>query len=150
MEGFAQAHHVTLRMEAPLAPVLASVDADRFIQVLTNLMSNAVKFSPQPGAVDVTLSRSADGSARLEVRDRGPGIPGEFQARVFQRFSQADASSARQKGGTGLGLSIAKAIVDHLGGTIGYRTHPDAGTVFFVQLPAAMESRAARVAEMES
>jgi PAS domain S-box-containing protein len=150
MEGFAQAHQVRLRMEAPLAPVLASVDADRFIQVLTNLISNAVKFSPQPGAVDVTLSQPAGGSARLEVRDRGPGIPKDFHARVFQRFSQADASSARQKGGTGLGLSIAKAIVDHLGGTIGYRTNPDAGTVFFVQLPATVRSRVARVAEMEA
>jgi PAS domain S-box-containing protein len=148
IEGFAQAQRVKLRMKAPAAPVLANVDAERFIQVLTNLVSNAVKFSPSGAAVDVTLSQSVDRGARLEVRDRGPGIPREFQARIFRRFSQADASSAGQKGGAGLGLSIAKAIVDHLGGTIGYRTSADAGTVFFVQLPAPVESASAPVAEM--
>ncbi len=143
MEGFAQAHRVTLRMEAPDEPIVAGVDADRFIQVMTNLISNAVKFSPPGAPVEIALARTADGGARIEVRDRGPGIPTEFQPRIFLRFSQADASSAGQKGGTGLGLNIAKAIVDHLGGTIGFRPNAGAGTVFFVQLPAPPKNAAA-------
>jgi PAS domain S-box-containing protein len=140
MQGFAQTHRVTLRMQAPAAAVRASVDADRFIQVLTNLVSNAVKFSPSGAAVDVTLSQTIDGGAELEVRDRGPGIPMEFQSRLFRRFSQADATSAGQKGGTGLGLSIAKAIVERLGGTIGHRAGAVAGTVFFVRFPLPAQS----------
>lgn len=145
MQGFAQTHRVTLRMQAPAAPVRASVDADRFIQVLTNLVSNAVKFSPPGAAVDVTLSQTIDGGAELEVLDRGPGIPMEFRSRLFQRFSQADATSAGQKGGTGLGLSIAKAIVERLGGTIGHRANAQAGTTFFVRFPLPAQSEGAVV-----
>ncbi len=137
MEGYAREHRVVLRVAAPEEPIRASVDADRFTQVMTNLISNAVKFSPAEAIVEIELGRAADGGASIEVRDRGPGIPSEFQPRIFQRFSQADSSSSRQKGGTGLGLSIAKAIVEHLGGTIGYRTSLGEGSTFFVQLPAA-------------
>jgi PAS domain S-box-containing protein len=140
MEGYARERRVLLRVAAPEAPIRADVDGDRLIQVMTNLISNAVKFSPAEATVEVELARAADGGSRIEVRDRGPGIPKEFQARIFQRFSQADSSSSRQKGGTGLGLSIAKAIVEHLGGTIGYRTSPGEGSTFFVQLPAASEA----------
>jgi signal transduction histidine kinase len=143
MEGYAREHRVPLSVSAPQDPILANVDADRFIQVMTNLLSNAVKFSPAEAPVEVALARTAEGHARIEVRDRGPGIPKEFQPRIFQRFSQADSSSSRQKGGTGLGLSIAKAIVEHLGGTIGYRTHPGAGCTFFVQLPAPPKAASA-------
>ncbi len=146
MEGLAGACHVALRASAPDEPIVANVDADRFIQVMTNLISNAVKFSPPEAPVEIALARTADGGARIEVRDRGPGIPAEFQPRIFQRFSQADASSAGQKGGTGLGLNIAKAIVDHLGGTIGYTTNPGEGTTFFVELPAAPQAAGAPVA----
>jgi len=72
---------------------------------------------------------------RIAIQDRGPGIPEAFRARVFQRFAQADASNARQKGGTGLGLSITKAIVEKLGGQIGVMVGPEAGSIFFIDLP---------------
>ena len=98
--------------------------------------------------MEVELAHTADGGARIEVRDRGPGIPRDFQPRIFQRFSQADSSNSRQKGGTGLGLSIAKAIVEHLGGTIGYRTSLGEGSTFFVQLPAAAQAASAPAAAL--
>jgi len=123
-------------VSAPDRPILCSVDGDRFVQVVINLVSNAVKFSPPQTPVDIALTQE-QGATRLEVRDRGPGIPKEFQARIFQRFSQADSSDARQKSGTGLGLCIAKTIVERLGGTIGFSTAPGTGTTFFVTLPSA-------------
>jgi CheY-like chemotaxis protein len=71
----------------------------------------------------------------VEVRDRGPGIPEEFRARIFQKFSQADSSDTRQKGGTGLGLNISKSIVEGLGGAIGFTTQSGEGTCFFFEVP---------------
>jgi PAS domain S-box-containing protein len=133
-EGFASQHGVSLRLHAPDAPVQVNIDVDRITQVLTNLLSNAVKFSPRSGAVEVRLS-TQDGWARVEVRDHGPGIPDEFRSRIFQKFSQADSSDTRLKGGTGLGLAISKAIVERLGGAIGFSSVTGAGTTFFFELP---------------
>jgi PAS domain S-box-containing protein len=140
-EGFSSQHQVRLVLRAPEGAMRASVDADRFIQVVTNLLSNAIKFSPAHGAVEVTLSREAE-RARIEVRDRGPGIPAEFRGRIFERFSQADSSDRRAKGGSGLGLNISKAIVESLGGTIGFTTEPGRGTTFFFMLPEWRDAHA--------
>jgi len=133
-DAFARAHRVPLRVITPPEPISCAVDGDRFIQLITNLVSNAVKFSPPEVAVEIELSRRPDRRARIEVRDHGPGIPKEFQPRMFQRFSQAAESSSRAKTGTGLGLSIAKSIVERLGGLIGFETSPGTGTTFFVEL----------------
>ena len=97
------------------------VDRDRLTQVLTNILSNAAKFSPRGAAVHVTIRAETD-SVHVTVRDRGPGIAPEFQPRIFQRFAQADSSDSRAKGGTGLGLSIAKTIMERLGGSIGFES----------------------------
>lgn len=111
-------------------------DADRVMQVLTNLLSNAAKFSP--AQAEVTLSAERCGTeVRVRVSDRGPGIPREFRERIFQRFAQADSSTTRRQEGTGLGLSISKAIVERLGGRIGFETQEGVGTTFIVDLPAA-------------
>jgi PAS domain S-box-containing protein len=150
-EGFAAAHNVTLAFARGATPVLAEVDADRFEQLLTNLLSNAVKFSPEGGTVEIALAADP-GHAHISVRDHGPGIPAEFQPRMFQRFAQADGSDQRKKGGTGLGLHIAKAIAERLGGTIGFETAPGAGTTFHVRLPLAdtRDTRpAARAAQLQ-
>ena len=115
--------------------VCARIDANRFLQVMANLLSNAAKFSPPQGDVEVTVDRE-DNRLRIAVRDHGPGIPEEFRARVFDRFAQADSSSTRPQGGTGLGLNITKALVERMGGSITFETAMGAGTTFTFELPA--------------
>lgn len=132
---------VVLLDDAPR--VQAVVDADRLHQVITNFLSNAIKFSPADGIVSVTLERRERGLLRISVADRGSGIPEAFQARIFGKFEQADASNTRDQGGTGLGLSIAKAIVERLGGTIGFHDREGGGTVFFMDLAEASAAKSA-------
>jgi PAS domain S-box-containing protein len=121
-----------LRREAPGARVEA--DPDRLTQVLTNLLSNAAKFSPAGAAVTVSVERRPEGLVRVGVRDRGPGIPDAFRAKIFQKFTQARTTDPKRKG-TGLGLSISKAIVEKLKGRIGFETGPASGTTFYFDLP---------------
>jgi signal transduction histidine kinase len=78
--------------------------------------------------------------ARIQVTDQGPGIPDEFRSRIFQKFSQADSSDTRAKSGTGLGLSICKAIIEQMGGTIGYETQVGRGSTFYFELPQAIDA----------
>jgi signal transduction histidine kinase/ABC-type transport system involved in cytochrome c biogenesis permease subunit len=125
---------VELIRSHPGARVLA--DADRVGQVLANFLSNAIKFSPPKGRVEVSVER-VDGAIRVSVADHGPGVPESFRKRIFQKFAQADATDARQKGGTGLGLSISKAIVERLGGRIGFESEPGVRTVFHFDLSEA-------------
>lgn len=138
MEGQARQAGVTLRLDMPQGAerVQAEIDHDRMVQVLTNLVSNAIKFTP--GGKDVILGLAQrPGWARLSVTDEGPGIPPGFQSRVFERFAQADAADSRQRSGSGLGLSISKAIVEEHGGSIAFETRAGAGTRFTVELPLA-------------
>jgi signal transduction histidine kinase len=132
--GYASTCGVTLTVDhtVPSAPVLA--DSDRLMQVLTNLLSNACKFSPSGGEVTITVRAQAE-MVRVSVRDCGPGIPEAFHGRVFEKFAQANVGANRQKSGTGLGLNITKAIVEQLGGRIGFETETNVGTTFFFELP---------------
>ena len=118
---------------APAVVVVA--DPDRLSQVVANLLSNAIKFTPPGEHVQVTARRVARNQVRVAVEDRGPGVPEEFRASLFQKFSQADASDARQKGGTGLGLAICKVIVEKLGGAIGHEPPAGGGALFYFELP---------------
>ncbi len=102
---------------APGARVLA--DGDRLSQVVANLLSNALKYTPPGERVRVAAERR-EGHLRVTVEDRGPGVPEEFRPSLFKKFSQADASDARQKSGTGLGLAICKILVEKLGGRIAH------------------------------
>jgi PAS domain S-box-containing protein len=110
------------------------IDRDRVIQVITNILSNAAKFSPHGSVVHVSIDVVGD-QARVSVKDQGPGIAPEFRSRLFQRFAQADSSDSRAKGGTGLGLSIAKSIIERLGGTIGFDSTVGRGSTFYITLP---------------
>ncbi|HXB24699.1 MAG TPA: PAS domain S-box protein [Gemmatimonadaceae bacterium] len=111
-----------------------SADRDRIVQVLTNLVSNAIKFSPTGSAVEVEAT--AIGSMVLfSVHNTGPGIAVADRARLFARFQQLDAGDNRRRGGTGLGLAISKAIVEQHGGRIGVRSEPDVRTTFWFELP---------------
>tara|TARA_R110002072_G_scaffold116942_3_gene247625 strand:+ start:13869 stop:15989 length:2121 start_codon:yes stop_codon:yes gene_type:complete len=113
-------------------------DADRLEQVLTNLVSNAIKHSPEGATVEVFLQQRGS-QARVEVRDRGEGVPQDFRQRIFGKFAMADGSDNRTRGGTGLGLSIAREIAQHHGGTVSYEDRLGGGTVFWLELPAISE-----------
>jgi signal transduction histidine kinase len=113
---------------------VVSGDEDRLLQVLTNLMSNGAKFSPRDSAVTVSAALR-EGVVRVSVADRGPGVPEEFRDHIFGKFAQADGSDTRSRGGTGLGLSISRAIVEKLGGTMGYDSVPGKGATFYFDLP---------------
>ena len=132
--GFADGYGVQVRLEGARAAADVRADPDRLLQVVTNLLSNAIKFSPADNEVVVAIEKATD-MVRITVRDHGRGIPNDFKPLIFEKFAQADAGDARQKGGTGLGLSIVKEIVDRLSGEVGFADAPGGGTVFHVQLP---------------
>jgi signal transduction histidine kinase len=123
---------IALDGESPAVKVLA--DPDRVLQVLANLLCNAARFSP-PGETVALRAERCSGLVRVCVSDRGPGIPEEFRARIFQRFAQAAPSTSSGREGTGLGLSISKAIVERLGGRIGFESEVGRGTTFHFELP---------------
>jgi PAS domain S-box-containing protein len=125
---------VGLYVEAEAVRLL--VDADRILQVLTNLISNAVKFSPPGGNVEVRVE-PVDGEARFRVADQGRGIPADRLESIFERFQQVDSSDSRQKGGTGLGLAICRTIVGQHGGRIWAESEPGAGSTFHFTIPLA-------------
>ena len=132
-QGFAQQLNVSLlHSDCPELYVLA--DTQRLQQVLSNLLSNALKFSPPQGTVRLYIEPAHD-HVRILVSDQGPGIPAEFSTRIFEKFSQVDASDRRQKGGTGLGLAISKELIERMGGSIGFASEMQKGSIFWVELP---------------
>lgn len=116
------------------ANVPFNTDPNRFIQVLTNLLSNAYKFSAPNSTIHIEV-KDEDAHVRVSVKDEGQGIPQHEQQKVFSRFSDMTNSDRALKGGTGLGLSICKAIVENLGGTIGFESSEGVGTTFYFCLP---------------
>ncbi|MBE0627840.1 MAG: PAS domain-containing protein [Burkholderiales bacterium] len=141
-EGYAAQHQVRLQIVSTRPGAKVQADRDRLAQVLTNLISNACKFSPAHGSVDISVSAQGE-RCRVGVVDRGPGISDAFRQRIFQKFSQEDSTDMRQGGGTGLGLSISKAIVEGLGGEIGFETGLNQGSTFYFILPLWHEPRGA-------
>ena len=125
---------VRLRLDAALVAFDVRADSDRLVQAITNLLSNAIKFSP-PGEEVVVAVETRNDAVRISVRDHGHGVPEAFKPHIFEKFAQADATDARQKGGTGLGLSIVKQIVDRLDGTVGFGDAPGGGAIFNIDLP---------------
>jgi len=109
-------------------------DSHRLLQVMANLISNAAKYSPANEVIKIALTL-CDNLVRVSVSDNGDGIPPEYRSKIFQKFSQIDASDRRQKGGTGLGLNITKAIVEYHGGTIDFISEVNKGATFFFKLP---------------
>jgi CheY-like chemotaxis protein len=128
-------YSVRFALEEVAAHTELRADPDRLMQVMANLLSNAAKFSPPES--EVTVRSSERGAiVRIEVEDRGAGIPEAFQHRSFEKFAQADSSISRRFEGTGLGLSITRQLVEAMGGTIGFSTSGH-GTIFYFELPRA-------------
>jgi len=131
----AHAKQITIATDFEAAPGMVSGDASRLQQIVWNLLTNAVKFTPRGGAVTVGVRREADQIA-ITVTDNGAGIAPEFIGHVFERFRQADATTTRKHGGLGLGLAIAKHLVEQHGGTISASSAgPNQGASFTVRLP---------------
>jgi signal transduction histidine kinase/DNA-binding response OmpR family regulator len=135
MRNYAQQFNVTIKLKKALALYSSYVDADRFEQILVNLISNAAKFSPSGATVEVAMTMSSQSVMRLSVSDKGIGIPEEFRSMMFKKFAQVDSSDSKSKGGTGLGLSISKAIVEKFGGKIDYESVQNKGTTFYIEIP---------------
>jgi signal transduction histidine kinase len=133
-QAYAAQFGVQIQLEAAPEAAWVHANSDALIQVMTNLLSNAIKFSPRDEQVYVKITHE-NHRVRVAITDNGPGIPVNFHGSIFQKFAQADASNARQKGGTGLGLSISRAIIERLQGSIDFVTSPDNGTTFFFELP---------------
>jgi PAS domain S-box-containing protein len=110
-------------------------DPDRILQTLNNLISNAIKFSPEGSEIHLTARNLDENEALIEVRDQGRGIPADKLEHIFDRFQQGDASDSRAMGGTGLGLAICRSIVNQHGGRIWATSAPDQGTIFYFTLP---------------
>ena len=118
----------------PQQPLWASVDPQRLQQALNNFLSNAVKFSPRQGHVEVRLALLGE-RLRISVRDHGQGIPEAFRGHIFQKFSQADGTDSREQGGTGLGLAITRELVERMGGAVGFDSIAGSGATFWLELP---------------
>lgn len=130
---FADTHDCQLEL-MPGEDVSLYVDKMRLEQVLSNLLSNAAKFSPPQTVIRISLATTASGWAEIAVTDQGPGIADSFKDKIFQKFSQAEAADSRAKGGTGLGLAICKELLEAMQGQIGYQNLAD-GCRFFIRLP---------------
>ncbi|MNS45631.1 Alkaline phosphatase synthesis sensor protein PhoR [compost metagenome] len=124
---------LSLELALPRSPLLVKMDAERLDRVVANLVSNAIKFTPAGGRIEIRALTTGD-QLRCEIVDTGVGIAPDDQPQLFRRFSQLD-QGRRIRGGTGLGLSIAKAIVEAHGGHIGVTSETGAGSVFWFTLP---------------
>ncbi len=138
-EATAQATHVTLRAETPadLPQVLA--DSRKLMQVFDNLISNAIKYSPDGGTVTVSV-QDRDDAIQVAVQDEGIGIPEEAQARIFERFYEVDPSRTRRFGSVGLGLAIVKEVIASHGGKVWVESKVGRGSTFYFTLPKTVSS----------
>jgi two-component system, OmpR family, phosphate regulon sensor histidine kinase PhoR len=133
----AEAKNLTLALGHD-QPALVSADVHRIGQALDNLISNAIKFTPEGGKVDL-LIENEDTTCTLNVTDTGYGIPAAEQQRLFERFFRSTTASANNVSGTGLGLTIAKTIIERHGGSIGFDSTEGRGTTFSISLPKRIE-----------
>ena len=139
-QSYAERYHVAFVLENTLPEeTRVFADGQRLLQVMANLLSNASKHSPAGENVMISLRRM-DSRLRVAIRDRGPGIPEAFREHIFEKFAQADDSSTNKDSGTGLGLAISKAIIEGMGGTIGFDSRAGQGATFYFDLPLAQSS----------
>ena len=145
VEPYAAQWNVEVKVVEPEVDRNIWADKKRINQVITNLLSNACKFSDPDTAVRLT-AEVQNACAKISVSNIGPGIPEKFRSTIFQPFSQADNSDTRQRGGTGLGLSISRRLVEEMGGSVGFKSDPGKETVFWFTCPLADDLEIVRVA----
>jgi PAS domain S-box-containing protein len=134
LRPYADQYQVKIEVRSELPRAFLHADADRLMQVLANLISNAVKHSPASGTIDVHVSRTEQ-SFRVGVSDQGDGIPEQFRPHIFEKFAQANWTATNPKGGSGLGLNISRAIIQHHGGVLAFDTQLGVGSTFYFELP---------------
>jgi len=132
--GYAEQHDVSIDLQLADEPLRASVDVNRFQQILANLISNAIKFSRRGGTVVIRAEKYGE-NIRISVIDSGEGIPEAFKENLFTPFAQADGTSSREKNGTGLGLAITKRFVEGMNGSIDFISQEGEGTTFRIAFP---------------
>ena len=133
----------TLDVSVPASGLTVDADIARIVQVLSNLLTNAAKYTPPGGRIALTARASA-GQVVLACEDNGPGIPVELVATLFDPFAQGPRTIDRSEGGLGLGLTLARAFAEMHGGTIAYERRDEGGSRFVVTLPLAAERRELR------
>lgn len=138
--SFAEGYRVSFVLEQPADEIKIVADEQRLMQVMTNLLSNAAKHSPAGEQVLISVQKKMD-RVRVSVRDHGEGVPVSFRPHIFEKFAQAESSSSQKNTGTGLGLAISKAIIEQMGGTIGFESEIGKGAMFYFDLPLAESYR---------
>jgi signal transduction histidine kinase len=139
--GVAHARKIRVDVEAPVAPVWVECDETLLLRAIENLVTNAIRYSPNGGCVRVEVGPARGGTATLKVEDQGRGIPNEHKQRVFDRFYRVDS---KRKGGlgTGIGLAIVKSIAEGHRGSIRVEDAAGGGSRFVIELPGAVTARA--------
>lgn len=125
---------VKLELDNNIDEVFINADPRRLTQAITNILSNAIKYSPEGEVVKVAITQQKN-SVTITIADKGPGIEKDFQEQVFNKFAQSKSALTRKVGGTGLGLAIVKHIVEAHHGTVAFETEPEKGTTFKISLP---------------
>jgi two-component system phosphate regulon sensor histidine kinase PhoR len=138
LAGRAGLAHVELALEVPSEAAVVNADLDALRQVLTNLMDNSLRYTPQGGRI-TCLARRVEGGVAVSIRDNGAGITRDHLPRIFERFYRADPSRSRDEGGTGLGLAIVKHLVEAHGGRVSAESERGSGTTVTCVFPDGQE-----------
>ena len=136
-KSYAEQFKVSLNFIQNEDNILIYADKIKVAQVLTNLISNATKFSKQNGEVEVYFKNINNERVKVFVDDKGSGIPEKYKTTIFEKFIQVDSTTTRKKGGTGLGLTICKALIEKMNGNINFLSVEGQGTSFYFELPIA-------------
>jgi PAS domain S-box-containing protein len=149
VSDLAEKQHIVLESNGVCSDRRIHADRDMIVQVLINLLGNAVKFAPAESTVKVTAEDLTD-SVKFKVIDHGRGVPEKFQQRIFERFEQVSSADATEKGGTGLGLAICRTIVTKHGGSIGVESKEGSGSTFWFIIPKVASKQQQAMSDLPS